>query len=50
MKREVKKLIISARITKTQYLQILKTSDKYKVSMSKLLHIIIGEYYEKEKG
>jgi|688.fasta_scaffold255410_2 hypothetical protein len=49
MKRENKNQIISSRITKTQYVQILKLSNKYNVSMSKVLHIIIGEYLEKEK-
>jgi hypothetical protein len=49
MKREIKNHIISARITKTEYLQILKKSNKYKLSMSQILHIIIGEYFEKEK-
>jgi|688.fasta_scaffold04848_44 hypothetical protein len=49
MKRESKDFIISARITKTEYLAILKKSNKYKVSVSKILHIIIGDYFEKEK-
>jgi hypothetical protein len=49
MNKEHKTQIVGARITKRQYKQLLKTCSKYEITMSRVLHVIIGDYFDAQK-
>jgi hypothetical protein len=49
MNKERKTHIVGTRVTKKEYKLLLNACSKYQMTMSKVLHIIIGDYFNAEK-